>query len=126
MVDGLAWPLYGIPLLAFFLGFVVLAPRPWARLELTITGLRALGWSAWWLQDDLVWWLGAGLYIARLPDPVDPGRQPVVPAAGPAGCRPAQPARQRSRSRRRSASSSTASVLQNAQRTYGRPASTRS
>ena len=31
MVDGLAWPLYGFPLLSFFLGFVVLAPRPWAR-----------------------------------------------------------------------------------------------
>ncbi len=63
MIDGLAWPLYGIPLLSFFLGFVVLAPRPWARWSLTITGLVALGWSAWWLQDYLIWWLAPALYI---------------------------------------------------------------
>ncbi len=63
MVDGLAWPLYGIPLLAFFAGFLVLAPRPWARWVLTGTGLLALGWSAWWLQGDLIWWLAPALYI---------------------------------------------------------------
>lgn len=63
MVDGLAWPLYGIPLLSFFLGFVVLAPRPWARWSLTITGLIALAWSAWWLQDNLIWWLAPALYV---------------------------------------------------------------
>lgn len=63
MVDGLAWPLYGFPLLSFFLGFVVLAPRPWARWSLTLTGLAALGWSAWWLQDHLIWWLAPALYV---------------------------------------------------------------
>ena len=63
MVDGLAWPLYGLPLLSFFAGFLVLAPRPWARWTLTGTGLIALGWSAWWLQDDLIWWLAPALYI---------------------------------------------------------------
>lgn len=63
MVDGLAWPMYGIALLAFFAGFLVLAPRPWARWVLTGTGLLALGWSAWWLQDNLIWWLAPALYI---------------------------------------------------------------
>lgn len=63
MVDGLAWWLYGIPLLSFFAGFVVLAPRPWARWSLTSAGLLALGWSAWWLQDHLIWWLAPALYI---------------------------------------------------------------
>jgi hypothetical protein len=63
MIDGLAWPLYGLPLLSFFLGFVVLAPRPWARWSLTLTGVAALGWSAWWLQDNLIWWLAPALYI---------------------------------------------------------------
>lgn len=63
MVDGLAWPLYGLPLLSFLLGFVVLAPRPWARWSLTVTGLVTLGWSAWWLQDNLIWWLAPALYI---------------------------------------------------------------
>ena len=43
MVDGLAWPLYGFPLLSFFLGFVVLAPRPWARWSLTLTGACGAG-----------------------------------------------------------------------------------
>lgn len=63
MADGLAVPMYGIPLLAFFAGFVVLAPRPWARWVLTGTGLLALGWSAWWLQDNIIWWLAPALYI---------------------------------------------------------------
>jgi hypothetical protein len=63
MVDGLAWPLYGFPLLSFGLGFVVLAPRPWARWSLTITGVLVLAWSAWWLQDNLIWWLAPALYI---------------------------------------------------------------
>ena len=63
MADGLAWPLFGLPLLSFFAGFLVLAPRPWARWTLTGTGLLALGWSAWWLQDDLIWWLAPALYI---------------------------------------------------------------
>ncbi len=63
MVDGLAWPLYLIPLVSFFLGFVVLAPRPWARWGLTLVGLVALGWSAWWLRHDLIWWLPAALYV---------------------------------------------------------------
>lgn len=63
MVDELAVPLYGFPLLSFFAGFLVLAPRPWARWVLTGVGLLALGWSAWWLQDNLVWWLAPALYI---------------------------------------------------------------
>ena len=63
MIEGLALPLYGFPTLAFFLGFVVLAPRVWARLALTLTGVAALAWSAWWLRNDILWWLPIGTYI---------------------------------------------------------------
>ncbi|MFT4164825.1 MAG: hypothetical protein QM650_06245 [Microlunatus sp.] len=63
MIEGLALPLYGFPTLAFFLGFVVLAPRTWARLALTLTGVAALAWSAWWLRNDFVWWLPGAAYI---------------------------------------------------------------
>lgn len=63
MLDGLVWPLYGLPLLSFFAGFAVLAPRPWTRWLLTGTGLVALGWSAWWLQANLIWWLVPAAYI---------------------------------------------------------------
>ncbi len=63
MIEGLALPLYGFPTLAFFLGFVVLAPRTWARLALTLTGLAALAWSAWWLHDNILWWLPIATYV---------------------------------------------------------------
>ena len=63
MIEGLALPLYGFPTLAFFLGFVVLAPRAWARLALTLTGVAALAWSAWWLRNDILWWLPIATYI---------------------------------------------------------------
>jgi len=63
MIEGLALPLYGFPTLAFFLGFVVLAPRVWARVALTLTGVAALAWSAWWLRNDILWWLPIATYI---------------------------------------------------------------
>jgi len=63
MIEGLALPLYGFPTLAFFLGFVVLAPRVWARLALTLTGVATLAWSAWWLRSDILWWLPIATYI---------------------------------------------------------------
>ena len=63
MIEGLALPLYGFPTLAFFLGFVVLAPRVWARLALTLTGVATLAWSAWWLRGDILWWLPIATYI---------------------------------------------------------------
>lgn len=63
LIEGLAIPLYGFPTLAFFLGFVVLAPRAWARMVLTATGIATLAWSAWWLRHDFVWWLPSAAYI---------------------------------------------------------------
>ncbi len=63
MVEGLALPLYGFPTLAFFLGFIILAPRLWARLALTLTGVTSLAWSAWWLRHDILWWLPVATYI---------------------------------------------------------------
>lgn len=63
MVEGLAFPLYGFATVAFFLGFVILAPRVWARLALTVTGVAALAWSGWWLRNDILWWLPIATYI---------------------------------------------------------------
>lgn len=64
MIEGLALPLYGFPTVAFFLGFVILAPRTWTRLALTLTGIASLAWSGWWLRHDILWWLPAAAYIA--------------------------------------------------------------
>jgi hypothetical protein len=63
MIEGLALPLYGFPTLAFLLGFVILAPRLWARLALTLTGVASLAWSGWWLRGDILWWLPIATYI---------------------------------------------------------------
>lgn len=63
MLDGLAVPLYGFPLVSFVTGFLVLTRRRWARALHTGVGLAALGWAAWWLQDSLLWWFGAAGYV---------------------------------------------------------------
>jgi hypothetical protein len=63
MLDGLALPLYLFPLAALVTGFLVLSRRPWARLAHTVVGLVALGWAAWWLRDDLLWWFSAAWYV---------------------------------------------------------------
>ena len=36
----------------------------WARIVHTALGLAALGWTAWWLQDNLLWWVSSAFYIA--------------------------------------------------------------
>jgi len=63
MLDGLAVPLYAFPLVSFVAGFVILSPRPWARLLHTAVGVGALAWAAWWLQGTLLWWFGAAGYV---------------------------------------------------------------
>ena len=63
MLDGLAIPLYGFPLISLVTGFLLLARRPWARLLHTLAGLAALVWAAWWLQDNLLWWFSAAWYV---------------------------------------------------------------
>ena len=63
MIEGLALPLYGFATVAFVLGFVILAPRWWSRLALTLTGVAALAWSGWWLRHDILWWLPVATYI---------------------------------------------------------------
>jgi hypothetical protein len=63
MSDGLAVPLYLLPLAAMLTGFLILSQRPWTRIAHTAVGLVALGWSAWWLQDHLGWWAVGALYI---------------------------------------------------------------
>ncbi len=64
MLDGLAWPLFGFPLVSVVTGFLVLRARPWTRLVHSALGLVALAWSGWWLRDHLVWWAVVALYIA--------------------------------------------------------------
>jgi hypothetical protein len=63
LLDGLAIPLFGLPLLAVVTGFVLLVRRRWARMVFTGTGFIALGWAAWWLHASFVWWLAPALYI---------------------------------------------------------------
>jgi len=64
MLDGLALPLYLFPLAWLTTGFLVLLPGRWPRIVHTLLGAVALAWSAWWLWDDLVWWLPAAAYVA--------------------------------------------------------------
>jgi hypothetical protein len=63
LLDGLALPLFGLPALAFVAGFVLLARRGWARIVFTATGFGSLGWAAWWLHANFIWWLAPALYI---------------------------------------------------------------
>ncbi len=63
LLDGLAWPLFLFPLGSLVTGFLVLRQEPWTRIAHTVLGLAALGWSAWWLRDNLAWWASAALYI---------------------------------------------------------------
>jgi hypothetical protein len=63
MSDGLAVPLYLLPLASLLTGLLILSQRPWTRIAHTGVGLVALGWSAWWLQDHLEWWAVGALYI---------------------------------------------------------------
>lgn len=64
MLDGLAWPLFGFPVASFVTGLLLLVRRPWTRLLHTGLGVVALGWSAFWLRDDLLWWVSPALYVA--------------------------------------------------------------
>lgn len=64
MLDGLAWPLFGFPVASFVTGLLLLVRRSWTRLLHTGLGLAALGWSAFWLRDHLLWWVSAALYVA--------------------------------------------------------------
>jgi len=63
MSDGLAVPLFLFPLAAMLTGFLILWQRPWTRIAHTAVGVAALGWSAWWLENHLLWWAVAALYI---------------------------------------------------------------
>ena len=63
MLDGLAVPLYLFPLASLVTGFLVLSRRPWTRVVHTSVGLVTLAWSAWWLQDNLLWWVGPAWYV---------------------------------------------------------------
>ncbi|GAA2096123.1 hypothetical protein GCM10009841_07710 [Microlunatus panaciterrae] len=63
MIEGLAWPLYGFPLAATVVGLMVLARRAAHRIAFSVAGLAALVWSAWWLHQDLRWWVPLAGYV---------------------------------------------------------------
>jgi hypothetical protein len=64
LLDGLAWPLFGFPLVAVVLAFLLVIRRPWPRIAYTAWGALTLGWLAWWLQDNLLAALSPAVYIA--------------------------------------------------------------
>lgn len=64
LIGGLAWPLLGIPTVTVVAGFLLLLPRDWTRICYSVLGVGALAWSAFWLRDDLRWWIAPAIYIA--------------------------------------------------------------
>jgi hypothetical protein len=63
MLEGLAVPLYLFPLASTVTGFLLLSRRRWTRVAHTAVGIVALAWAAWWLQGNLLWWVGAAGYV---------------------------------------------------------------
>ncbi len=64
MIEGLAWPLYGFGLLSLITGFLILSGRARHRIAHTVVGAAMIGWSAWWLRDNLAWWFSSAAYVA--------------------------------------------------------------
>lgn len=63
MVDGLAWPLYGFPLAALVLGFLLPTRSPWTRIALSALGLVAVAWLAWLFRSNVTWLVVPAVYI---------------------------------------------------------------
>lgn len=63
MATGLAWPMYGFPLVSLLLGFLLPARGRWVRIALTAVGAVAVLWLAWLFLDNLVWFLVPGTYV---------------------------------------------------------------
>jgi hypothetical protein len=64
MVDGLAWPLYLLPVAAALFGFALLGRGRWSRVGFSVAGLAALVWSAWWMSSTILLWVPPAAYIA--------------------------------------------------------------
>lgn len=62
--QGLWLPLLGFPLASVVLGFLVLIRTPWPRVALTVLGLGAIAWMAWWRLDQLLWVAIPAGYVA--------------------------------------------------------------
>lgn len=60
---GLAIPLFAIPTVALVTSWFPLVRQPWGRIVFTATGALALGWSGWWLRDNLAFWAAPAVYI---------------------------------------------------------------
>ncbi|MDN5727754.1 MAG: hypothetical protein L0G99_17765, partial [Propionibacteriales bacterium] len=63
LMQGLLLPLLAFPVLTVVAGFLLLIRRAWPRLVYSLLGVAALGWSSYWLQNDLRLWAPPALYI---------------------------------------------------------------
>lgn len=61
---GLFVPLFGLPTIALVTSWLPLVRQQWGRLVHTAVGVLALGWSGWWLRDQLEFWIAPAVYIA--------------------------------------------------------------
>lgn len=63
LVEGLAVPLYLVPVAALVFGLLLPSRLPWVRLAHTVVGAVALAGSAWMLRAHLLWWILLALYL---------------------------------------------------------------
>ncbi len=64
MGSGLAIGLFGLPVLSVVSAFLLLVPRAWARISYSVLAAVTVGWSLWWLQASIGWWVPAAAYVA--------------------------------------------------------------
>jgi hypothetical protein len=55
LLDGLAIPLFGLPVVAFVAAFLLLSGRRWAQVFYTLLGAATVGWLVWWLHARWAW-----------------------------------------------------------------------
>jgi hypothetical protein len=64
LLDGLAVPLFGLPMIAFVAAFLLLSGRRWAQILYTCLGVVSIGWLVWWLHLSPRWAVAPVGYIA--------------------------------------------------------------
>jgi hypothetical protein len=64
LLDGLAVPLFGLPVLAFVAAFLLLSGRRWTQLVYSFLGALSVGWLVWWLHLSPGWAVAPIAYIA--------------------------------------------------------------
>jgi hypothetical protein len=64
LLDGLAVPLFALPMIAFVAAFLLLSGTRWSQVLYTVLGALSIGWLIWWLHDSPRWALAPVAYIA--------------------------------------------------------------